>query len=87
MTSSKIAESLASYGISPDCSLEELINEIESLGYDKLILSRTLKGYKCTLTYKGNAYVKNTLLAKNRRDAVAVSLLWGLEEIQDYSNA
>lgn len=81
MTSYNINKSLANYGIDPDCSLEFLINELESLGYDKLILSRTLKGYKCTLTYRGNDYINNTILAKNRREAVAIALLWGLGEI------
>lgn len=81
MTSLKTAEQLAGHGIDPDCSLESLIKEIEELGYDKLTLTRTSTGYKCTLMYKGNAFVYNTLLANSCREAVARALLWGLKDI------
>lgn len=75
MISSKTAEGLIEKGIDPDSSLEDLIREIEKLGYDRISLSRYLKGYKFTMLYKGNLYVYKTVIADSRKEAIARALI------------
>jgi len=75
LISLKTAEQLVAKGIDPDSSFEDLIREIEKLGYDKISFSRYPKGYRLTILYKGNIYVYKTVIADSRIEAIARAII------------
>jgi len=75
LISSKTAEQLIAKGIAPDSSFEDLIHEIEKLGYNKISLYHFPNGYRFTMLYKGNIYVFRTVIADSRKEAIARALI------------
>ncbi|HWP96265.1 MAG TPA: hypothetical protein VN426_05400 [Syntrophomonadaceae bacterium] len=83
MISEATAMRLNNSGISSELSLEDLLNQIEQLGYNNITFSHSAKKFYCKLTYKDNAFINKKIFGRSRRESAALALVWGLTKAVD----